>query len=924
MRSSATPQTSSNIISSSLLSSIDISSSLTMSENFQNSSLLGTANSLQLSLPVVSNEASLTGSVCNFSRVPTPAVSSSWILPSPASSSFQSLMGSAYLYQHSSTTMLSGVTGHSPMSISAASYPSVFDWDMTGSTENSSSLGDLTVTIIDQDRTVSSMSMTAHYDQASDTNTMVPLYPSLSARLVQGTSSQISNQEHSLSLPYQEGSKVYYYNQSTLGPLLSGELSPCLQSYGSMSYTGSMSSASQPEMVMVLKEVQPTNVLPVTSTPRIYYSVSAQPITETSFEVMETSLEMDTSLGLQTPTQTLCLPQMPEFPKSCKSRNIQIIDNNPPSEFEDISIIAPVQSPSDFLALPPASTQEEKENKNLDETKTKLSKALDAYQIPAENQDPPLLPLEIPDIHQLLACIDPLGQEVQPHSKTVSLGNNSLSLEHQGTLESEIESGSSFSDISTLVKDIHLPQLFNSLKDLDQSKDLTAIKAKDAKASMLNQSQEKSNVIKDSSDQVRKNKHKASEPISGAPKAKIQPKNPECLTGEEVIVLSAVAKHSNSKPQKAASSRSSKTKGHGQEKTKRTRENNSKKAEESKQSGNKVKAEDKPTIPKMKRKKNQLELSPENFKKPRSCLGMHMLESVQVFHPLGKKSDKKTGLSSFRKLGNSSNTKDPQLSPTFKPWLDTPREGKGSEKTPVKAQKTDGSAGKECPSPSQYELPPPGKVKLVPLPFPTLDKPPARPVPRRPHSLASRRPAAANPAQPAAANPAQPACINSAQPIAVNLSRPAPTNAFSTFPARPAWPVSTNATRHSLTNPTRPNEPQSAASKPAPCKTSSCTSLQQEPVFTPVTKPKSPPKPQNQFLLQDFSCQPIPWRKPNISGPVLSKPITKEQRPEREAMKRKAQQERENAAKYSSLGKVQFFIEREKEMEISRYYGYVK
>ena len=68
--------------------------------------------------------------------------------------------------------------------------------------------------------------------------------------------------------------------------------------------------------------------------------------------------------------------------------------------------------------------------------------------------------------------------------------------------------------------------------------------------------------------------------------------------------------------------------------------------------------------------------------------------------------------------------------------------------------------------------------------------------------------------------------------------------------------------------------------------------------------------------------QPIPWRKPNVPEPVMSKPITKEQRPEREAMKRKAQLERENAAKYTSLGKVQYFIEREKEMEIARYYGY--
>jgi hypothetical protein len=44
---------------------------------------------------------------------------------------------------------------------------------------------------------------------------------------------------------------------------------------------------------------------------------------------------------------------------------------------------------------------------NLVEIKTKLSKTLDAYSIPIKNHNPPLLPSEIPDIHQLLACINP-------------------------------------------------------------------------------------------------------------------------------------------------------------------------------------------------------------------------------------------------------------------------------------------------------------------------------------------------------------------------------------------------------------------------------------------------------------------------------------------------------------------------------------
>uniref|UniRef100_A0A8C7A1N4 Chromosome 2 open reading frame 78 n=1 Tax=Neovison vison TaxID=452646 RepID=A0A8C7A1N4_NEOVI len=331
-----------------------------------------------------------------------------------------------------------------------------------------------------------------------------------------------------------------------------------------------------------------------------------------------TTLGMEASLGLQPPSQTYCLPQTPEFPKSCSSRNIQILESNPPPELGDISMIAPVQSSKNVLALPPAPSQEQTENKNLDDIKTKLSKPLDVYQIPIENQDPPLLPLEIPDIHQLLACIDPLGQEEKPVSENTNLGKNALGLEDQVTLENGIESSSGFADIATLVEDIHLPQFFNSLKDLDDV-------------------QEKSSAIKAPSDHVRKNKHKATEPINDAPKTKIQAKNPECLLGEEVIICNVAdgdrapvnrAKHPNSKSQKAASSRTSKTKSHGQEKTKRTRENNPKKAEESKQSGNKVKAEEKPTIPKGKRKKNQPELSQESFKKPRSCLGMHMLESV--------------------------------------------------------------------------------------------------------------------------------------------------------------------------------------------------------------------------------------------------------------------------------------------------------
>uniref|UniRef100_A0A3Q2LIF8 DUF4629 domain-containing protein n=1 Tax=Equus caballus TaxID=9796 RepID=A0A3Q2LIF8_HORSE len=393
-----------------------------LTENFQNPSLLGTPNSLQLSLPVVSDAASTTGSVCNLSRVSAPAVSSAWLLPSASGTSSQPLMG-----------------------------------------------------------------------------------------------------------------------------------------------------------------------------------------------MVETSLGMETSLG-----QTFFLQQTLEFPKSCSSRNTQMLQSNPPPEPGDISLTAPLQtSKSNLLALSPAP-------KNWDEFNTNLSKPLDPNQIPIENQDPLLHPLEIPDILQLLACIDPLRQQERPGSGNADLGKSSLSLEGQGTLENGTEASGGFADIATLMEDGHLPQLFDPLKDLDQP-----------------QGPEKA-----ASDNSRKNKHQASEPLDGAPKAKIQPKDPECLSGAEGLICNSAAsgrapvneaEHSNSKPQKAAPSRISTTKSHGQERTKSTRGNNSKKARESHQSGIQVKGEEKTSMQKMKWKKNQPELSQENFKRPRTSLGQHMLESVQVFHALGRK-----------------------------------------------------------------------------------------------------------------------------------------------------------------------------------------------------------------------------------------------------------------------------------------------
>ena len=131
-------------------------------------------------------------------------------------------------------------------------------------------------------------------------------------------------------------------------------------------------------------------------------------------------------------------------------------------------------------------------------------------------------------------------------------------------------------------------------------------------------------------------------------------------------------------------------------------------------------AEEKPTIPKMKWKKKQPQLSQENFKKPESSLAMHMLESVQGFHTPGKKTDRKPRFSSSCVLGNYRIPKHPQMSLATKPWLNTPHEVQGPEKSHVKAKKPEGSVENHCPSPSQDEQPLPSKFKLVPLPLPVL------------------------------------------------------------------------------------------------------------------------------------------------------------------------------------------------------------
>ena len=595
-------------------------------------------------------------------------------------------------------------------------------------------------------------------------------------------------------------------------------------------------------------------------------------------------VQMETSLGLPPSGQTHYQLQSPEL----YNTSVQVSQIRPPAVNGDRALTAPIYSPSQFLALPIAPSLEQPEDKTMPEIKEGTK----------ENQDTPIVTLEHPDLQQPLHCTDTESLRQKPDSDNAHLGCIVMVLKELVELEKEIGSSFDFKDITRFGADIQLPQLLNTLTDIDQD-----------------QSCENWRVTSGPSDQVRKNKHKSFELLEGAPQAKIQ--HQDLVEGEGAVSVAGasdraidnMAKHPEGKAPKVPPSKNRRARKHGQE-----RPSGPEKTEELKQSRNRVKAEKEPSIPKTKRKRNPPELSQNSFKKPRTHLAMHMLESVQVFHPLGKKSEKKTGISSFRGLRTFTSNKDSGPDSVTTTVLNLPCEGQGPPKSPGKVQRAESSVDKDCLSPSQYELPPAGKVKLVPLPFPTLDKPQSRPASRKPLSLALRRPTTVYPVQPHS---------HSAQPTTLRPAQPPPVSSSLKASAKPAPPISSSATGPNVTNPNQSSAvPQLATSRPVPYRASSHTSFQRELVSAARNKAPSPPKPQTQYLLHDFSRQPIPWKKVDILGPVVSQPITKEQRPEREAMKRRAQQERENAVKNPSTGKLQIFLQRERDMEISQYYGY--
>jgi hypothetical protein len=316
-------------------------------------------------------------------------------------------------------------------------------------------------------------------------------------------------------------------------------------------------------------------------------------------------VDMEMSQGLLPSGQTVSLLQSPEL---CNI-STEVFQMRTPPVNGDRLLTAPVYSTSEFLTLPLAPSLEERENENMLEMKAELSMPGDAYEDTKENQGPSHLPLLHPDFP---------NRSLRPKSASdnASMEGISVGLEEQEKLENETGSRNNFDDITTLGAGDHLPQFFKNLKDIDWGPPLQSWR-----------------VMSSSSEKVTKNDLKASDLLDGAPQAKIQ--HQDLVRGEssggcakdKERAIDNISKHLEGKAPKEAPSKHSRPRKQWQERPSGP-ENNSKKTEELKQSRNRVKAEEKPTIPKTKRKRNPPKLSQNSFKKPRTQLGMHMLESV--------------------------------------------------------------------------------------------------------------------------------------------------------------------------------------------------------------------------------------------------------------------------------------------------------
>lgn len=140
-----------------------------------------------------------------------------------------------------------------------------------------------------------------------------------------------------------------------------------------------------------------------------------------------------------------------------------------------------------------------------------------------------------------------------------------------------------------------------------------------------------------------------------------------------------------------------------------------------------------------------------------------MLGMCRFFYALGRKSDKKTGLSSSHDLGKSSSPKSPAI-PSYETMWDE-KFHENSSQIPERIQQC--WKGMFISIPIWVATSWEGQIDTFAF---SLDKPHAWPAPHKPHSLASHQSTVASPAQSCFSNIAQPTAVNSSQPAPAYLT----------------------------------------------------------------------------------------------------------------------------------------------------------
>ncbi|CAO2625668.1 Uncharacterized protein C2orf78 homolog [Lemmus lemmus] len=150
---------------------------------------------------------------------------------------------------------------------------------------------------------------------------------------------------------------------------------------------------------------------------------------------------------------------------------------------------------------------------------------LNGYDGKNQNQDSSLLPLAHRNTQHTLNYSDAgsLRQKLASHNAT--LGNSNLGLEEPEALQSVMESSIDFAHMTTLVADIHLPQLLNFITGLDQMEDLTASQTKDSTDIRRDQDYSRTSIFIGLSEPGIKKDQKVSDVLHGAPRARIQHKD---------------------------------------------------------------------------------------------------------------------------------------------------------------------------------------------------------------------------------------------------------------------------------------------------------------------------------------------------------------------------------------------------------------